>query len=215
MIRTNFNSANLSGCKIYGISAWDLQVNDQTVQSNMIITQIAPNITVDDIEVAQFVYLMINNRKIRNVIDTLTGKAVLIIGRFGERKKILDTIADQLRKRNYLPIMFDFARPVDRDTTETIKILAGLCKFVIADFTFPQSVPHEAANIIPLFKIPFIPLIQEAERPFSMSADYESYPWYIRPVSFKDIQHLIAIMDMQILLPAEERHQQLRMAKSE
>ena len=36
---------------------------------------------------AQFVYLLLNNAKIRDVIDTVTAKAVLILGRFkGERK---------------------------------------------------------------------------------------------------------------------------------
>jgi hypothetical protein len=32
-----------------------------------------------DIEVAQYVYLLSNNQKIRNVIDTITSKAVLIL----------------------------------------------------------------------------------------------------------------------------------------
>ena len=39
-------------------------------------------VTTDDIEVAQFLYLLINNKKIRNVIDTITSKVVLILGRF-------------------------------------------------------------------------------------------------------------------------------------
>jgi hypothetical protein len=50
-----------------------------------------PIITVDNIEVAQFIYLMLHNEKIRDVIDTITSKAVLILGRFtGERKAVLD-----------------------------------------------------------------------------------------------------------------------------
>jgi hypothetical protein len=39
-----------------------------------------PAITVDNIEVAQFIYLMLHNQKIRDVIDTITSKAVLILG---------------------------------------------------------------------------------------------------------------------------------------
>jgi hypothetical protein len=35
---------------------------------------------VDNIEVVQFIYLMLNNQKIRDVIDTITSKAVLISG---------------------------------------------------------------------------------------------------------------------------------------
>src|SRR3712207_8248172 len=48
-------------------------------------------------------------RSIRDVIDTVGKKAVLILGRFTpERKTVLDDLRDELRKRNYLPILFDF-----------------------------------------------------------------------------------------------------------
>ena len=45
-------------------------------------------VTVDDLEVAQFVYLLLHNEKVRRVIDTITSKVVLILGRFSipERK---------------------------------------------------------------------------------------------------------------------------------
>jgi len=38
-----------------------------------------PRITIDNIEVAQFIYLLLHNEKIRDVIDTITSKAVLIL----------------------------------------------------------------------------------------------------------------------------------------
>jgi hypothetical protein len=37
-----------------------------------------PAIIIDNIEVAQFIYLMLNNQKVRDVIDTVTSKVVLI-----------------------------------------------------------------------------------------------------------------------------------------
>jgi len=46
-----------------------------------------PEITVDNIEVAQFIYLMLYNQKIRDVIDTITSKVVLILGRFTPERK--------------------------------------------------------------------------------------------------------------------------------
>jgi hypothetical protein len=52
-----------------------------TKQQNLVITrQDEPAITVDKIEVAQFVYLLLNNKKVRDVIDTITSKVVLILG---------------------------------------------------------------------------------------------------------------------------------------
>jgi hypothetical protein len=99
-----------------------------------------PEITVDNIEVAQFIYLMLNNQKVREVINTITSKAVLILGRFtDERKAVLDALRDELRKRNYLPILFDFKVPERRNTTETVTLLARMARFIIADLTDPRS----------------------------------------------------------------------------
>src|SRR5205814_497636 len=99
----DLTSANLTDCRIYGVSAWGLKLTDETEQRNLIITRTnEPEITVDGIEVAQFIYLLLDNRKIRHVIDTITSKAVLILGRFtDERKAVLDALRDELRKRDY------------------------------------------------------------------------------------------------------------------
>ena len=77
--------------------------------------------------VAQFVYLLLHNEKIRDVIDTITSKAVLILDCFtDERKAVLDALREELRKRNYLPILFDFNVPATRDITETVSLLARM-----------------------------------------------------------------------------------------
>jgi hypothetical protein len=45
---------------------------------------------------------------------------VLILVRFtDERKTVLDALREELRKRDYLPIQFDFVVPATRDITET------------------------------------------------------------------------------------------------
>jgi hypothetical protein len=63
----------------------------------------------------------VGDTSIRHVVDTITSKAVLILGRFtDERKAVLDALRQELRKRDYLPILFDFAVPATRDMTETI-----------------------------------------------------------------------------------------------
>ena len=74
---------------------------------------------------------MLNNEKIRDVINTIGEKGVLILGRFIEdRKAVLDAIRDKLRELGFVPMMFDFEKPSQRDFTETIKTLAGLSRFI-------------------------------------------------------------------------------------
>jgi hypothetical protein len=73
---------------------------------------------------------------------------VLILGRFTEdRKKVLDVLRDALRTRGYLPILFDFRPSASLEVAETIKVLAGLSRFVIADITDPTQVRVELDNI--------------------------------------------------------------------
>src|SRR5579885_854589 len=81
LVAANFTNANLTGCSIYGTSAWDVQL-EGAIQRNLVITNyFEPEITVDNLEVAQFIYLLLNNKKIRDVIDTIAKKIVLILGR--------------------------------------------------------------------------------------------------------------------------------------
>ena len=137
LVHTRLDAADLTGAFIFGISAWDLSL-EGTVQKNLVIqgSEDDTPITLDDLEVAQFIYLLLNNQRVRKVIDTITSKMVLILGRFTqERKAILDALRDELRRRDYLPVLFDFEKPSHRDLTETVSTLAHMARFVIADIT--------------------------------------------------------------------------------
>jgi hypothetical protein len=124
-----------------------------------------PEITVDNIEIAQFVYLLLHNEKIRDVIDTVGKKGVLLLGRFTEgRLAVLERLRDELRKRGYLPIVFNFDKPETKTFTETIRVLAGLSRFVIADVTDPQSVPAELQAVVPTVMVPFLPIIEKGKK---------------------------------------------------
>jgi len=202
---------------VYGISAWNLNLAG-TQQRDLIVTsKDEPIITADDLEVAQFIYLLFKNEKIRNVIDTITSKAVLILGRFTpERKGVLNAIADELRKYNLLPIIFDFERSASRDFTETIKTLASLSLFIIVDITNPKSAPLELQATVPDYQVPFVPIIQEGEEPFSMFRDLPKYPWVLKPVvTYPSIEELLRGFKPAVIERAWEKHQELQKQKTE
>lgn len=189
-VRTNFNMATINDTFIYGVSAWDVQ-KENLLQQNLIIND-EPRITVDDIEVAQFMYLMLNNDNIRNVLGTIAKKGVLILGRFTpERKKILDAIREKLRELDFLPMMFDFEKVSSKDFTETIKVMAGMSRFVIADISNPSSSPLELQATLPDYKIPFVTIIEAGQRPFAMFQDLTIYPWCLDVISYESQENLI------------------------
>lgn len=200
--KTVVEGAKFTGCKVYGMAVWDLE-GEPAEQTNLVITpDDEPTITVDNLEVAQLVYMLLKHKKIRDVITTIGDKAILILGRFTpERKEILDVIAERLRELKYLPIIFDFEKIPGQDYTHTVKVLAGLSRFVIADITQPKSIPQEAQAIIPEFKIPFVRIIQKGQTAWSMAEDFNSYDWVIKDViEYKNkkvlVKNLAAVVDL-------------------
>ena len=213
LVGTNLEYANLTGCQIYGISAWDLTVNQETKQSDLIITKPdEATVKVDDLQVAQFIYLLLNNPNVRHVIDTITSKVVLILGRFTEeRKPILDALRGELRKRDYSPVLFDFDKPTSRDLTETISTLAGMSRFVIADITGAKSIAQELMAIIPSFpSVPVQPLMLASEVEYGMFEHFKRYPWVLETHRYHDLDDLLATLGEKVVTPAETKVAELR-----
>jgi len=218
LAQTILKGAALTGCTIYGISAWSLELEGAIQKDLNISPENEPVVTVDDLQVAQFVYLLLNNEKIRDVIDTIGEKGVLILGRFTEeRKPVLDAIRDRLRELGFVPMMFDFERPSQQDFDETIKTLAGLSRFVIADITNPKSSPLELQAIMPNYMIPFIPIIQEDEEPFAMfqGLQHKYGEWVLDVLEYDSVSNLLEVLDDAVVRPALVKADQLMPKKTE
>jgi uncharacterized protein YjbI with pentapeptide repeats len=204
LINTDLTGADLTGCIVHGVSAWNLKLERAKQQSLVITSDDEPEITVDNIEVAQFIYLLLHNEKIRDVIDTVGKKAVLLLGRFtDERKAVLDALREELRKRDYLPILFDFAVPATRDITETVSLLARMARFIIADLTDPSSIPKELEAIVPSLAVPVQPLLEGSARPYAMFKDYWKYEWVLPVYRYEGLEPLLATLAEKVIAPAE------------
>jgi hypothetical protein len=191
LTNTDLTGADLTGCRIWGVSAWDLKL-EGAKQQNLVITPInEPEITVDNIEVAQFIYLLLNNQKVRDVIDTITSKAVLILGRFtDQRKAVLD------------------AR---RNVTETVTLLARMARLIIADLTDPSSIPQELQAIIPSVRVPVQPLLLEGSSLYSMFKDFDphDFHWVLPVYRYEGIEPLLATLAEKVIAPAEGKAKEL------
>lgn len=213
LVDANLRRANISDCHIYGLSAWGIDLNGAT-QTNLVITPSRePVITADTLEVAQFLYLLLKNDRLRHIIDSLSSKVVLILGRFApKRKAVLDALRDELRRRDYLPVLFDFDKPATRNLTETVATLAHMARFVVADITDAKSIPQELAFIAPnLPSVPIQPLLLASESEYGMFEHFRSYPWVLEVFRYADEQHLLSQLAAKVSEPAEEyRHTLLR-----
>lgn len=180
LVKTDFSNAYIENACAYGISAWDLNL-DGCQQSNIAISESNNSITVPTIELAQFISLLINSKNLRQVIETITSKVVLILGRFTpERKAVLDEIKKQLDGHGYLAVLFDFEVPSGRDITETVITLATLSKFIVADLSDPRSIPQELTSIVPhLPSVPVQPILESTDQEYGMFEHFKNYPWVL------------------------------------
>ena len=206
-VDSNLSSTMLDNCHVFGSSVWRCDLSGASQHDLVITPDKNESITVDSLDVSQFIYLLLNNKNIRHVIDTITSKVVLILGRFSpERKAILDAIREELRKRDYLPVLFDFEKPSNRDITETVSTLAHMARFVIADITDAKSIPQELMAIVPsLPSVPVQPLLLASQREYGMFEHFSRFPWVLEPHLYDDQDGLLAAITEKVIGPAEAK----------
>ncbi len=238
LIGSNFNRADLRGTDlretlVWGTSVWNVTRDEATKQTgirtgggffdpadpgNWPADRDRPYYgpRVDDIALAAFISLVEQNRaSIASLLDAASDKLVLLLGRFrGRQADVLIALERAIGDLDYLPIVFRFEGPKDRDVIETVAMLAGMSKFVIADLTSPRSTPLESHLIIPDMAVPFVPIVRAGERPFSMfSALQRKYAWVLPTVEYKTDQHLIRQFKNKIVTPAVALARRLRRMK--
>ena len=211
LVNTNLTETSITDCSIYGISAWSLKLDGAKQQNLNISAPGEPAVMVDSLEVAQFIYLLLNNERVRQVIDTITSKVVLILGRFtSERKALLEAIRDSLRQHDYLPVLFDFEGPTSRDLTETISTLAHMARFIIADLTEAKSIPQELQAIVPnLPSVPVQPLLLASDYEYGMFEHFKRYPWVLEVYRYDDTNEALTSLEAKVISPAEAKAREL------
>jgi len=181
-----------AGERTRGILA-PIRTNDIVDDSDAAIQNII--VHVDHIEAAHLLYLVSTEGKFKMVLDAMTARVVLLLGNFGARRKVaLKPIRHELAQLGYAPVVFDFAAPVDRDLIETVALIAGLSRFIIADLTRPRSTPLESLLIAPRLMVPFASIIREGERPFSMFRSLQAkYDWVLDTRTYRSQRHLLVL----------------------
>jgi hypothetical protein len=156
----------------------------------------------------------LDGAQVSQLLSEVASRSVLILGRFSkDRKAVLDMIARELRmlKRGYVPIVFDFEKPSDRDLIESVLRFAAVSRFVIADLSDPKSVPAELQQIVPSFpSLPIIPIIEATQRHYPVADNILRRESVHPVVKYGDVAHLRSILDEQVLAPAETLYASLK-----
>lgn len=152
---------------------------------------------------------------VSRLLSDIAARGVLILGRFTqERKAVLDAIHDALEAlpADYIPLVFDFDKPSERDLIESIVRFAAVSRFVIADLSDPKSVPAELQAIVPQFpSLPVVTIIEAGQRVYPVSDHILRRANVLTPViAYRNVDHLLSVLDQEIVAPAEALYERLR-----
>jgi hypothetical protein len=138
--------------------------------------------------------------------------SVLILGRFGgKRGRLLEALRDELRKRNYLPVVFDLDGSGSKSVTGTLSLLAHMARFVIADISDAKSLLEELYLVVP--DIPSLavqPIIVSTQTEPSTFHLFDRYPWVLKTYAYDTEDQLIIDLGERVIRPVEDKFLELR-----
>jgi uncharacterized protein YjbI with pentapeptide repeats len=207
LVETNLRNANLKGCTVFSVSPWELELKGAK-QHDLRITDLGdPSVTVDGLELAQFIYLMLRSEDIRNVVEAMYSKVVLICGHFsGKRKKVVDAIREGVRLREYTPVSIDFEALATGELREAIPMLLQIARFVIVDLTGAAEIPKEfRATVAESPTVPVQLLLKVGAKQYKSHESIKRYAWVLPTHRYKDAGSLAASVLQKVIGPAESR----------
>ena len=111
--------------------------------------------------------------------------------------------------------MFDFQASANQTTVGTMRTLANMARFVIADLTDARSVLQELQAIVPdLPKLAVRLLIQKSAHEYGMLDDIRAYRSVVEETyEYESLEEVIASIKKNIIGPAEAKVKELRQTK--
>lgn len=219
---TSFLGANLHEAGVWGAFIRRVKTDASTDQRSLSVDvdivwerrtgKIIEFTEADSIRLAQFHDIVEEHGSIAELIAASSKRVVLILGRFlPRRKRVLDRLAEALRARGKVAVIFDFPGPTDREVSDTVRFIAGMSQFIVVDMTKASSVPLELQATIPDLMVPVLPIIESGHTIFSMFSDLQRrYFWIQAPVSYKDAEQLVRCVDEAIIVRAERAAEQIK-----
>lgn len=110
--------------------------------------------------------------------------------------------------------MFDFPPLTSQTTLQTVKTLAGMARFVIADLTDARarSVLQELQAIVPGLPLVAVRLlIKKSEHEYGMLDDIKAYRSVVdKTYEYESVEELIGSIKENVIGPAEAKVKELR-----
>ena len=213
LLETDLTDAVLDGCRIYGISAWNVTLTEGTKQQGLVITSTwEPEVTTDDLEVAQFIHLLLHNEKApkghrhHHFKSCADPRPFFAGAEGGPRRAAGRTPHAQLRAGG-----LRLREAEVWNDNHTITLLARMARFVIADISDAKSVLQELQAIVPHSpKLPVLPIIVTGQEEPGIFDSIEAYPSVLKVHRYDSLTQLLADLKDRVIGPLEAEVAKLR-----
>jgi len=213
LLRTNLEKAVLDNCAVHGTSFWDVTAADSSQRDLDIMPAQQPVLSVDSLQTAQLVGMLLHHEKARYEVFSITLNTVLVIGRFPpERKPVLAAVKEALRRGHYSPLVLDFHLPGSGDKNEIVKTLGRMSRFVVADLTGDRRIAETLDAVVHFLpSIPIQPIGQAGDGGESVAdSHYGKYRWVLPFWRFRDPSDLADRIGREVVEPAERKAAEIR-----
>jgi uncharacterized protein YjbI with pentapeptide repeats len=216
LLRTNLEGAVLDRCAVYGVSLWEAKLSGSRQRDLDIMPAQEPVLSVDSLQTAQLVGLLLHHEHARYDVFSITLNTVLVIGRFPEeRQPVLAAIKEALRRSEYSPLVLDFDLPGSSDKAEIVKSLGRMSRFVVADLTEDPRIAETLDAVVHFLPaIPVQPIGRAGMEPAVLDSHYRKYRWVLPFWGFRDPEDLAARFGPEVVLPAEQKAAEIRQKMS-
>ena len=216
LLKANLEGAILDNAAVHGTSLWDVNTADSRQRDLDIMPPQEPVLSVDSLQTAQLVGMLLHHEKARYEVFSITLNTVLVIGRFPpERQPVLEAIKESLRRGDFSPLVLDFHLPGSGDKNEIVKTLGRMSRFVVADLTDDRRVADTLDAVVHFLpSIPIQPVAQTGREQGLPDSHYRKYRWVLPLWRFADAADLAAKFDREVVSPAEQRAAELRQKQS-
>ncbi|MGE5740803.1 MAG: pentapeptide repeat-containing protein [Candidatus Aminicenantes bacterium RBG_16_66_30] len=216
LLRTNLEGAVLDHCAVYGISLWDANLTRTSQLDLDIMPAQEPVLSVDGLQTAQLVGLLLHHERARAEVFSITLNTVLVIGRFAEeRRPVLEAVKDSLRGSGYSTLVLDFHLPGSGDKNEIVKTLGRMSRFVVADLTGDRRIAETLDAVVHFLPaVPIQPIGEAGKEATVPDSHYHRYRWVLPLWSFRDPEDLAARFGPEAVVPAEQKAVEIRQKAS-
>lgn len=188
LLATILHRADISRCDASGIEGGGAYL-DKTSQADLFIQYHSIHVSMDGLEVAQFISSVYSQPQMWQFVDQLTTKIVLLLGNFGkERRRIINILKKEVQRRKFIPVTCNFEYPENRDVSDE---LLRIAQFVIADVTEVDRLAKDLPRVS--LQHPSVPvqlLVQMLADDYGVMEELAASPSVLEPYRYQQVEDI-------------------------